>query len=90
MAIRKQSYSEAAESVTCQWYALCENVTQHVVTHPVIGFVAICSSCTDRHNLASCIISPTGRECSCGKVTTSHESRFCAGCVAELRLQDER
>lgn len=38
-------------SSICEWFALCENTADGVVSHPVLGDVPTCQRCADRLGL---------------------------------------
>lgn len=35
----------------CEWYALCDNPADGMVSHPILGEVPTCQRCADKHDL---------------------------------------
>jgi hypothetical protein len=35
----------------CQWYLLCDNPADGMVSHPILGDVPTCTRCATKHDL---------------------------------------
>lgn len=40
----------------CDWYALCDRPAFGEVDHPVLGNVAVCRDCRDKHELKLAVL----------------------------------
>jgi hypothetical protein len=70
---------EGDDVEACEWYALCSNIADGRVKHPIIGFVPTCERCRAKHDLTferdprqvaqelaefdRVIVDPTGVDC---------------------------
>ncbi len=45
---RRKGPKMDAETMTCEWFALCTNEATGMYEHPILGAVPICQRCADK------------------------------------------